>query len=551
MLIKQIACSVSEVEDVIKVVIRICPLSTNEIEAGCREIITLDDYNATVCLLIDKVLAGFIGTIFVYGQTGTGKTYIMKGIRTEAEQRGIIQNSFTHIFGHIAKSNEDSKSIVRVSYFEIYNDQIRDLLSKDPTVHLEVEEHPDIGVYVKDLSTYIVNNADEMDKIMTMGNKNRVITTNTESPRSHAIFSITVETCVLGANGEEHIKIGRLHLVDLAGSEKQTKSGTVGQKFREAPKIDLPLSTLGNIISALVDGRCTHIPYRNSKLNHILQDSLGGKTAMCATIGPADCNYDEANTLRNANRVKNNFNKGRINEDPKDTLLRQFQQEIKTLRHQLDKDSDIEYTKSENKVEERVSEYKSVNKNYKMCKVKPMDPTGAEGYDQNTKENIKYNIEQVTNDDLAHDDLTVAMSEQKLLKDKLITLEKKILVGGENLLEKADEQERVLEISRLELEKLSSEEELLKQQLKEKEAERADMEAKHSNLQKEAVSLSMKLKILQGHLKSAQEEQNDIADDNECEMEGRLDIARQLTKEIGLQEALIKMYIPDKFKVWL
>merc|ERR1719309_1100977 len=128
-----------------------------------------------------------------------------------------------------------------------------------------------------------------------------------------------------GATGNEHIRKGKLNLVDLAGSERQAKTGAVGDRLKEATKINLSLAALGNVISALVDGKSTHIPYRDSKLTRLLQDSLGGnaRTVMVANIGPASYNYDESvTTLRFANRAKNIKNKPRINEDPKDALLR-------------------------------------------------------------------------------------------------------------------------------------------------------------------------------------------------------------------------------------
>merc|ERR1712125_48886 len=133
-------------------------------------------------------------------------------------------------------------------------------------------------------------------------------------------------------------RVGKLNLVDLAGSERQSKTGATGDRLKEATKINLSLSALGNVISALVDGKSSHIPYRDSKLTRLLQDSLGGntKTVMVANCGPADYNYDETlSTLRYAYRAKSIKNKPKINEDPKDAMLRQFQEEIMRLKEQL------------------------------------------------------------------------------------------------------------------------------------------------------------------------------------------------------------------------
>jgi len=203
-------------------------------------------------------------------------------------------------------------------------------------------------VYVKDLSTSVCHNADDMERVMTVGNRNRSVgatNMNETSSRSHAIFSVTIECSDKGPDGAQRLRAGKLHLVDLAGSERQSKTGAAGIRLKEATKINLSLSTLGNVISALVDNKSTHIPYRNSKLTRLLQDSLGGnsKTVMVANVGPADYNYDETvSTLRYATRAKSIKNHATINEDPKDALLRKFQKEIEELRKQLGEGADYE-----------------------------------------------------------------------------------------------------------------------------------------------------------------------------------------------------------------
>lgn len=162
---------------------------------------------------------------------------------------------------------------------------------------------------------------------------------NDTSSRSHSIFTIIIESSVTGADGRQHIKKGKLNLVDLAGSEKSKKTGATGATFKEGININLSLSTLGNVISVLVDGNKNTIPpYRDSKLTRLLQDSLGGnsKTIMIAAIGPADYNYEESlSTLRYASRAKSIKNAPKINENPKDAKLRNMQDEIEALRKQL------------------------------------------------------------------------------------------------------------------------------------------------------------------------------------------------------------------------
>jgi hypothetical protein len=147
---------------------------------------------------------------------------------------------------------------------------------------------------------------------------------NRDSSRSHSIFSVTIEVNEL-IDGESKIRMGKLNLVDLAGSERQSKTHAQGDRFKEAININQSLTSLGNVISALVDGKSGHIPYRDSKLTRLLQDSLGGntKTIMIANLGPADFNFDETlTTLRYANRAKSIKNTPHINEDPKDAMLR-------------------------------------------------------------------------------------------------------------------------------------------------------------------------------------------------------------------------------------
>ncbi|GBM01954.1 Kinesin-like protein KIF3A [Araneus ventricosus] len=520
----------------------------------------LDVYNLAARPIIDNVLEGYNGTIFAYGQTGTGKTFTMEGNRDIAEQKGIIPNSFAHIFGHIAKAEGDKRFLVRATYLEIYNEEVRDLLGKDQSVHLEVKERPDIGVYVRNLTGVVVKNADDLDRIMTLGSKNRVVgatNMNLHSSRSHAIFSITVESCEEGFDRKEHIRAGKLHLVDLAGSERQSKTGSSGQRLIEATKINLSLSTLGNVISALVDGKSTHIPYRNSKLTRLLQDSLGGnaKTLMCANIGPAGYNYDESlSTLRYANRAKNIKNKAKINEDPKDTMLKKFKDEIEELKKQLEDCSeggtesgeDIS-EKGEEETKPKVHRKKafSEEETKKMQEQIEEDRKKlAERKDILEEERTKISSEL----EKRQRDLAGIRTDHDVLLQKLQGLEKQIIIGGENLLEKAQEQERLLEESSKELEERKKKEMELKKALEEKETERLDIEEKYSSLQEEAASKTKKLKKVWQMLLSAKNELNDLRQEHQREMEGLLENIRQLDRELSLNKLIIDMFIPPEYQ---
>lgn len=264
----------------------------------------------------------------------------MVGDYSSEDSKGIIPKAFSHIFGYIDSSDDDIKFLVRCSYLEIYNESILDLLGSDHEAKHDVKEDPDKGIYVNNLTNVIVKSVPEIEKIMNAGMKHRKVggtAMNDQSSRSHSIFTIYIETSVM-QEGTQKIKAGKLNLVDLAGSERQSKTQADGKRLKEAQKINLSLSALGNVISALVDGKSKHIPYRDSKLTRLLQDSLGGntKTVMIAAVSPADYNYEETlSTLRYASRAKSIKNKPKINEDPKDALLREYESEIKQLREAL------------------------------------------------------------------------------------------------------------------------------------------------------------------------------------------------------------------------
>ena len=206
---------------------------------------------------------------------------------------------------------------------------------------MQIKEDPDRGIYVKDLTQVICKTVPDLQRLLDAGCKNRKVgetAMNKDSSRSHSIFTIYIETSEAGPTGETIFKVGKLNLVDLAGSERQSKTQAAGDRLKEANQINLSLSALGNVISALVDGKSKHIPYRTSKLTRLLQDSLGGntKTVMIAALSPADYNFDETlSTLRYASRAKNIQNKPTVNEDPKDALLKQYEDEITQLKKLL------------------------------------------------------------------------------------------------------------------------------------------------------------------------------------------------------------------------
>ncbi|KAJ2366067.1 hypothetical protein H4S01_002908, partial [Coemansia sp. RSA 2610] len=275
-------------------------------------------YNYAIRDTLEDVFNGYNGTVFCYGQTGSGKTFTMMGADIDNDGlKGIIPRIVEGVFGKIIESPATLEYMVKASYMEIYMERIRDLLNPDEA-NLPVHEDKANGVYVKGLMEVFVSSIDEVYQVMRQGAKNRVVAytnMNAESSRSHSIFQITIEQkdTVSGKT-----KMGRLFLVDLAGSEKVGKTGATGQTLEEAKKINKSLSALGMVINALTDGKSTHIPYRDSKLTRILQESLGGnsRTTLIINCSPSSFNAAETvSTLRFGMRAKSIKNKAKVNQE--------------------------------------------------------------------------------------------------------------------------------------------------------------------------------------------------------------------------------------------
>ncbi|KAN0061730.1 hypothetical protein ACQY0O_005722 [Thecaphora frezii] len=265
---------------------------------------------------VDDVLNGYNGTIFAYGQTGSGKTFTMMGSDIDNDElKGIIPRITEQIFENIMASPPHLEYLVKVSYMEIYMEKIRDLLAPQND-NLQVHEEKNKGVYVKGLSDYYVGGQADVYEIMRQGGSARVVSStnmNAESSRSHSIFLITIQQRNTETGSQ---KTGNLYLVDLAGSEKVGKTGASGQTLEEAKKINKSLSALGMVINSLTDGKSSHIPYRDSKLTRILQESLGGnsRTTLIINCSPCAYNADETlSTLRFGVRAKSIKNKARVN----------------------------------------------------------------------------------------------------------------------------------------------------------------------------------------------------------------------------------------------
>ncbi|CAH1718359.1 unnamed protein product [Chironomus riparius] len=326
-------------EDSIKVVCRFRPLNDSEEKAGSKFIVKFPQGSEENCIsiggkvylfdrvfkpnatqekvfnesaksIVADVLAGYNGTIFAYGQTSSGKTHTMEGVIGDPGKQGIIPRIVNDIFNHIYTMEMNLEFHIKVSYYEIYMDKIRDLLDVSK-INLSVHEDKNRVPYVKGATERFVSSPEEVFEVIEEGKSNRhiaVTNMNEHSSRSHSVFLINVKQ----ENLENQKKLsGKLYLVDLAGSEKVSKTGAEGTVLDEAKNINKSLSALGNVISALADGNKSHIPYRDSKLTRILQESLGGnaRTTIVICCSPASFNESETKSTldfgRRAKTVKN------------------------------------------------------------------------------------------------------------------------------------------------------------------------------------------------------------------------------------------------------
>ncbi|KAG6408884.1 hypothetical protein SASPL_131910 [Salvia splendens] len=294
--------------------------------------------------MVENCLSGYNSCMFAYGQTGSGKTHTMLGEIDDLEvkpstNRGMTPRIFEFLFARIraeeeSRRDEQLKYICKCSFLEIYNEQITDLLDPSSS-NLMLREDMKKGVYVENLSEFEVHTVGDILQLLTQGASNRRVAAtnmNRESSRSHSVF-----TCVIESKWEKdsatNFRFARLNLVDLAGSERQKSSGAEGERLKEAASINKSLSTLGHVIMVLVDvahGRPRHVPYRDSRLTFLLQDSLGGnsKTMIIANVSPSICSAAETlNTLKFAQRAKLIQNNAIINED--------LSGDVVALKHQI------------------------------------------------------------------------------------------------------------------------------------------------------------------------------------------------------------------------
>lgn len=545
--------------EMVQVIVRCRPINKEELLGGCVSVVKVNPSNNTVEIynpknyktdcckvytfdavydfsctnknifdqsvqkLIGALLSGFNGTIFAYGQSGAGKTHTMDG---DESDKGIVMRTFEHIFDIISKSYK-TQYLVRASYLEIYGDDIRDLLCTANT-KCELRESKELGVYVKNISSFVCKNIKQMKSLIDSGRQNRSTGStdmNTRSSRSHGIVTITVEMGHTEDQSKSPVRVGKLNLVDLAGSERQSKTNAEGKRLKEACRINLSLTTLGNVISALAENKGQFIPYRDSKLTRLLRNSLGGnsKTLMIANIGPANCSYDESlNTLRYASRARNIKNKPYINEDPVDALLKKYQEEIEQLKMLL-------AAKCQIKSKEKRKRYETTEN------IKSLHDEGYRNNEPNT----------VIGDNILTNDHSHLYNVDELAK-RIEFMESKLLTGSSNIVELTMEQQKALIARKNEIKVIEQREkdvqEMIELHKECTEEKKVDILSLHQKVENE----SMRLLKVYHDLQSTQQEIFDAREDfNEDRRE--LEITKyELWKDLKLKILIMDNFIPKK-----
>ncbi|KAF2892769.1 hypothetical protein ILUMI_13404 [Ignelater luminosus] len=274
-----------------------------------------DVFECTTKELIKTLMNGYNCSVFVYGATGAGKTHTMLG---RGDDPGITFQTMTELFKEKDELSQDRHFEIGVTYLEVYNETVQDLLNPGPA--LELRENGQYGVIVAGIQVHRIDKSEKLFDLLEQGNKNRTqhpTDANAESSRSHAVFQVYLRMKIISTN---EIRLAKLSMIDLAGSERGAATGYSGARFTEGANINKSLLALGNCINSLADGQ-RYVPYRDSKLTRLLKDSLGGncQTVMIANVSPSSLSYEDTyNTLKYAMRAKNiksNMKKNIVNSD--------------------------------------------------------------------------------------------------------------------------------------------------------------------------------------------------------------------------------------------
>ncbi len=469
--------------------------------------------------------------------------------------RGIVPNAFTHIFGNISSFGKERRYLLRCSYLEIYNEGIHDLLDYSPDKKLELKEDPQKSVYVKGLTTVIVHSVPDIKKTMDNGAANRHTAEtmmNKESSRSHSLFTIHIETAETRPDGSELLRAGKLNLVDLAGSERQSKTQAEGMRLKEATKINLSLSALGNVISALADGKSSHVPYRDSKLTRLLQDSLGGntKTVMIACVSPADYNYEETlSTLRYASRAKHIQNKPRINEDPKDAMLRQYESEIAGLREMLGK---LAHGGAMTGAD-RLRAMESMKKCMAGDSIKSVEELHTEEDStklkelETEKENLNKDKELIESQLKEREKEFLSEKEQRQsLESMMHELEQKLMFGGQQFEEREKEQTKKYKEMQQQLRQQRAKERQLREEQQRKEEEMLRVEREYEDVQEELRDKTELIRELTQKHSGAFNDIKDLQHEHQEEKETLLQSIRDQDQELELYRKVVEIMMSEE-----
>lgn len=540
-------------------------------------------YDNTCRVIVDSVLQGYNGTVFAYGQTGTGKTHTMEGVLGDEGLKGVTPRTFDQLFQSIDVSSQDVKYLVRASFIQIYNDAVLDLLGKDTETKHDLKQNAQGGVYVDGIEPTAVNSVDDLNHLLNEGKKARHVggtAMNAVSSRSHCIFQIIVETCILNKDGSPGpVRMGKLNLVDLAGSERIDKTGAEGDRRKEGININKSLTALGNVIAALTSKKKQFVPYRDSKLTRLLQDSLGGntRTVMIANIGPADYNFEETiSTLRFADRAKNIKNKPKINEDPKDAKMREYQEEIAKLRALLEADGGMPSSMSSDGlsmtlgaanglaplgprgtlnitkiVEKTVMVGVTPEKFEEMKKEAEAKKAAARAEAERTKELLKSGAlsaaqaAEIAKKTAAEREAEVIAEREKrrIMKAQLEAMETKLLMGAK-IIDDAKRQKIEAERKEAEAERLRIEHQRGALELAQKEELQLDLKAKYENVTQALQAKSKKLEKLRSKYQEIKRDVEDAQSENQREREELLETIRDLSRNIQLKDMILSHFVP-------
>eukprot|EP00605_Chrysophyceae_sp_TOSAG23-4_P002059 GSChrysophyteH1.ASY1.ANO1.2280.1 assembled CDS len=555
----------------VKVAVRCRPLSGKEVERGCGSIIKSTDktvhidqardftfdhcydekstqeqvYKDLGSPVVDQALDGFNCTIFAYGQTGSGKSHSMMGYGEDA--------------GIIPRLNEDLWARLHTLLGEqIYNEEIKDLINPSKKV-MKIRENKERGIYVEDLCELIVKDAHSVMKLIEQGNTvRRVASTNMNdtSSRSHSVFT------------------AKLNLVDLAGSERAEKTGATGSILKEGANINMSLMALGNVINALSEagssGHTKHIPYRDSKLTRLLQESLGGNaaTVMIAAISPADYNYDETlSTLKYANRAKTIANAVTKNEDVNQRMINDLKKEIEALRakvakklaHELEAErqanmnvvmSDMLEGVKEKKVQQmkNIKHLKSqVDKDMKIyAEIQAKYDTELNAGREALPENVKMSNEMAKLLAGIEDHRTEWMTmkeNMKKMKERLSKIDEEVTTERAELVATAEEKsERILQLEK-ELEATKYEAQQYKLTIAQKDQKISDLEKYSNSLEEKLTDSEVLLESTKADLEDMKNATKAVKSDS-TDLQSKIDLLE--SQKYNLFEALMNQFQEDR-----